>query len=549
MVSTRDLLMEKGLFPETLPPCFDSSGIIKAFHGIISEINDRSLHKGRFTRYARYVGTKHDGNRRFYATPNPVSYLPIAQFLQSHERTLFRQYNKSAFSISAPQISEPSADRAISISSLSELSGRLSGKIRYAPYLLKTDIAQFFPSIYTHVIPWVAHGISSAKIDQNRHSKSVTFNKLDWYCQQCQNSQTRGIPIGPDAFRMIAESIACEIDKQLAQRAEKYIIGAVRHVDDYYIGIKSEFDAAIVLSTLRDVLQNFELQINDAKTRIVSGLEPIDDIWAQRLRALDASPFSLDGPGRLLDEAYAQSRAINSESPMKLALRRLDQLRCYESSSHWTRIQNQLQRIAFHFPHSLDYICLLAVKRFAISGEIDIDGWSEVASALISRHADFGHHHEICWMLWLVSCCRLNVPRAIIDRVSNIRDTHTSALLIAAYVSGRISHKPAIAFPKKLSSTDENWLHNTVARSDEFVKSSFGGPLSGEFEHISSRHVRLIDFEKHLSAVALENANAISRSKYGYDLEDSDEDYTDKDDEYDRQPYDFDSGDEEDFWS
>ncbi len=169
---------------------------------------------------------------------------------------------------------------------------------------------------------------------------------------------------------MIAESIACEIDGQLSERAGKYIVGAVRHVDDYYIGIRSEFDAAIVLSTLRDLLQNFELQINDSKTRIISGLDPIDDIWAQRLRGLDISQANTDGLARLLDEAYVQSKNINSESPMKLALRRLDQARCYISSAQWHRIENQLQRIAFHFPHCLDYVCLLTVKEIRNSGGV-----------------------------------------------------------------------------------------------------------------------------------------------------------------------------------
>ncbi len=164
MTSTRNAIMQKGLFPETLPPCFDSSNIIKSFHGIISSIEGSALQKGRSTKYARYIGTKHDGNRRFYATPNPISYYSIAQFIQENQKSIFKQYQKSSFSISAPQMGSKDADRAITINSLSELSERLSAKVRYAPFILKTDIAQFFPSIYTHVIPWLCMALQPQKM-------------------------------------------------------------------------------------------------------------------------------------------------------------------------------------------------------------------------------------------------------------------------------------------------------------------------------------------------------------------------------------------------
>jgi len=42
------------------------------------------------------------------------------------------------------------------------ITSEASKRIGFSPYILKTDIAQFFPSIYTHSIAWSAHGIEQA---------------------------------------------------------------------------------------------------------------------------------------------------------------------------------------------------------------------------------------------------------------------------------------------------------------------------------------------------------------------------------------------------
>src|SRR5690606_11038464 len=90
--------------------------------------------------------------------------------------------------------------------------------------------------------------------------------------------------VGPDAFRVVSEFIAAGIDKQLFDAIGAEIVGAARHVDDYYLGLRSETAALVVLSTLRELLQRYSLNINDSKTKVLSGLEPLNDLWAQALR-------------------------------------------------------------------------------------------------------------------------------------------------------------------------------------------------------------------------------------------------------------------------
>lgn len=167
-----------------------------------------------------------------------------------------------------PKLMEETDDRAVKVPSLSELSKHTSKNLRYAPFILKADIAQCFPSIYTHSIVWAAYGVDQAKRDISRKSATTYFNALDFFVHSGQRGNTRGVLIGPDAYRLIAEFVLAKIDEQLHQQVGSLIVGAVRHVDDYYIGLRTEHDAQSVLSRLREVLAGFELNLNDNKTSL-----------------------------------------------------------------------------------------------------------------------------------------------------------------------------------------------------------------------------------------------------------------------------------------
>jgi hypothetical protein len=439
-VLERYALLSRGLFPETLPPCFTSSDIKRSLRGIVPATRAKALHR-RPTDYVRYSSTKHDGSRRYFGTPNPVLYFYISEFISQHWNDFSQRYASSPFSVSVPRLATADADRPIIIPSLSELTSQASKNIGPSPFILKTDIAQFFPSIYTHSIPWAAHGIEAAKLDTSEASLQNYFNKLDFLTRNCQQAENRGILVGPDAFRLVAEYIAVGIDLSLRERVGDRIVGGARHVDDYYLGLRNETDGLIVLSALRDILQRYGLNINDSKTRILSGLDPLNELWAQELRRdarrLNSPLIGSDEVIILITKAIDLAKIVGSESPIKIALRGLDQTRAY-SRAWWDVIEPYLQRIAFHYSHSLDYICLLVVKRHSIQEDIDRAGWSSTVASLIRRHLAFNHHHEIVWLLWLAFSCGLEVAQDLIDEVSGNDNAHIRALLVQAFVDGKL---------------------------------------------------------------------------------------------------------------
>lgn len=517
-MDTRFSLINSGLYPETLPPCFISKDAKRAFHGIVAALDSQKFHEKR-TEYVRYSGTKHDGSRRFFGTPNIVSYFHVSSFIWRNWREIKNNYLLSKYSIGTPKIMGKDDERAIKVPSLSELSRNASKNLRYAPFILKADIAQCFPSLYTHSISWAAHGIEESKRDTNKDSSSNIFNSLDFFVRNGQLGNTRGVLVGPDAYRLIAEFVLSKIDFELNEIVGGMVVGAVRHVDDYYIGLKTEHDAQSVLSHLRELLATYELNLNDSKMKIVSSLEPINDIWAQRLRDHMEFPlygFNQEKIERAISESVSAAQEIGSDSPLKILFRSFDEKRIYQTQQ-WGFVEQNIQRIVQKHPHAIDYACLLVAKRKALGREIDVDGWRAVSEIIIRRCLALNHHHEVVWMTWLLLICDIKINNEVVEELSKSRNSHIRALLVQASVDGKLHRKPKLALGAGLSTVDSNWLVNLVARSQGFSKAGFSGHYADEFEHLAKRHIKLLDFGDHIKRIEQANKRAISRTRYGYD--------------------------------
>ena len=92
-MTKRNQLLQKGLFPETLPPCFDSTDLVRALGGKIRDLRSAKFNKRRSASYIRYNGTKHDGNRRPYSTPNPIPYFHVAEFISKNWEEITDKYD------------------------------------------------------------------------------------------------------------------------------------------------------------------------------------------------------------------------------------------------------------------------------------------------------------------------------------------------------------------------------------------------------------------------------------------------------------------------
>jgi hypothetical protein len=267
-----------------------------------------------------------------------------------------------------------------------------------ARYLVRADVSLFYPSIYTHSIPWALHGKAFAKA--NRHDPKLLGNRIDQAIRQGQDQQTVGIPIGPDTSLVIAECVLSAVDWEL-DRQHPTLVGH-RLMDDYEFGCASEPDAERVLADLRAILGNYELQLNAAKTDIVDAPVPLLDSWRAKIQGLRfrTSPSAQhDDLVDYFDEAARLARQHQTSSVLKFAVGRLrfQQLR----SENWPLLQYLLFQTILAEPDCIRY-AMKELHARAWGGNLPMDRVTleVVLNRLIERHAPQQSGSEVAWAIW-----------------------------------------------------------------------------------------------------------------------------------------------------
>lgn len=195
---------------------------------------------------------KNEDERRIYKLPNFYSYISLCENLVKNKDTYIEILSSSEKSLSNKFYS----------------SSFLKGKIRKEEnrigkkYIFKTDIQNFFPSIYTHSIPWVLVGKLEAK--KNKGKPNEYYNQLDSFIQRCQRGETHGIPTGSFVSRLIAEIYLCKLDKNM----EKY--SYVRYVDDFEFAYNDESEKVEFYKDLTKELNSLNLKVKVEKNQVDS---------------------------------------------------------------------------------------------------------------------------------------------------------------------------------------------------------------------------------------------------------------------------------------
>jgi hypothetical protein len=156
------------------------------------------------------------------------------------------------------------------------------------PHLVKADIKNFYPSIYTHSIAWALHGKRNVRKPANQHNYKLLGNRLDRLFQYANDRCTNGVPIGPVVSDVIAEMVAAGIDRVLSKsvHAQNIDCEIVRFKDDYRILVKSEADGRRVVKHLQAALKEYNLELSEEKTSIWTLPEGLFREWASKYHAV-----------------------------------------------------------------------------------------------------------------------------------------------------------------------------------------------------------------------------------------------------------------------
>ena len=149
-------------------------------------------------------------------------------------------------------------------------------------YILKSDIKNFYPSIYTHSIAWAIHTKELIRQKGNRNK----FNDyvglvLDKLFQYSNDGCTNGIAIGPAISDLIAEVILSAVDTECSKivTAKEIDFIGVRFKDDYRFLCHSKQDANFIIKTLQKQMALFNLTLNESKSQVVELPEGLFREW------------------------------------------------------------------------------------------------------------------------------------------------------------------------------------------------------------------------------------------------------------------------------
>lgn len=325
-------LLDYGLFADKAPPCFTSVGLAAIASGcmstVLEESDDRKLSsflEKRDHDYIRYEALRDINVPRHLGIPHPETYAVQSLAISRHWKEIATHCNQPKPPISRIHV------RHTGSGSIFEMNYK--GKERYqleedeirwmagAQYVVHTDVASCFPSIYTHSIPWALHGKAVAK--KTTSITALAGNLLDKCTQITRDKQTNGLLIGPHSSNIIAEIILTKIDAELQAKGHRKI---ARHIDDYAFYADDFATAERFVKDLGMCLRSFEMSLNDKKTRILPLPRPSTENWIQRLNRF---AFPKDEEVRFstvrsfLDLALECAQAAGKSTPLNYAIKAL----------------------------------------------------------------------------------------------------------------------------------------------------------------------------------------------------------------------------------
>lgn len=484
-MSLKNKLMEVGYFPENLPPFFSSYSIARFFN---SESPNTFLSNSHTPlRSASYNASKRGMTRRNFSVIHPSTAYDLSEFISSRWSDLKIFMAQSPFSFSEPKEIE-GADRAVEITSHSELERIKYGKLCKYRFIAQTDISRFYHSIYTHSLPWAVHGKEVAKANRKANSSVAFMNRLDRIFQIGQDGQTMGIPVGPDGSRIAAELVSVAIDIIFAKEVSLDRITIIRHVDDVWIGGNSIEDVEKSLWRYREAIRSFELDINESKTKIYSSNFSFADHWPSALT--EKLDFSLSSPTKqkqerlraALEFAFRYSIDNGDDGVLKFVINYLD--KSEHKLLNWSTIEPFLKRVAIHSGHCIDYIVRIIVWRHTIFEDLDIKSWEIIIMDILNRHAKLGNDSEVCWALY--ACSKLGIfiredlsknivegcgALSIVALVNNIKETsHFQNILHYIRDIVKMGDDNGTYWPVFLEWRSGRWpLHTTIPSNNPII--------------------------------------------------------------------------------
>lgn len=298
-------------------------------------------------------------------------------------------------------------------------------------FMAHTDIANCFPSIYSHAIPWAAVGFAHAKKHKGMPYKALWFNDLDEKVRWTKRNETQGIGIGSATSNVVSEAILARVDEFLGKS-----FSYVRFIDDYTAYCTTEEQAQDFIRQLSDELDKYKLLLNAKKTRIINLPQPISDDWVSELGLRMPKVGTIGGTDayHFLNTAVKMAQAYPEGSVLKYALKALLSKNMAKFAPF--DILPFALNLAFHQAALLPPIGKLfestLISNFAYGDELH---------QIALENSRLHHSDGVCWCLYYLNKYQIEISDVLAQQVIKSRDCMAMLLL---YDAGNAKHQSKV---------------------------------------------------------------------------------------------------------
>ncbi len=424
------ILLEKGYFPEELPPPFNTSVLAK-FRASVSQLWD-ALHVNYPHSAAElYSVPRVRQVRRHLAIVNPVAQFHLAKLIADNWITIRSHLRTSKYTLAVPEI-EMDQDRAVPQPDFALVSMRQIEISALFDHALASDISRFYGTLYTHVIPWALHTKTWCKQNLNTPQYRTSLGALlDTAVRKGQENQTLGIPVGPDTSRILSEIVAVAVDEYVQSALSLDTTRAFRNVDDWYIGFDTASEAEDAIATLAMGCRTFELELNAEKTRTLHASSVIDGVWPTELREYRVGT-GVRAQARSLEHFFAKSFQYAIDYPnhnvLNFSVKRTRSIRV--SEQNWKIYENFLLKAARANMTVIPTVVQILTSYNHNGYSLNKDRIQKLIEDLVRRSAPLGHHAEVARALFLAKALRINISQVSVTRIASLENSVCALLAL-----------------------------------------------------------------------------------------------------------------------
>ncbi|OAL58032.1 hypothetical protein A6R74_09345 [Halomonas sp. ALS9] len=419
MVLKQKDFLSKGFLPKEFPGLFDSSDLSKT----LSYHDDVLKSEPKVSRPTKTSIPKFSGFRRSITVPNPKHYSMLVKFLVKHSRDIERFYDVSKISMSKAIYKSDSSRAIANEYNFEQVMQEKLAKGFSSRFLLTADVSKFYNTIYTHSIPWAIHTKDVSKRDR---TDNLWGNELDRLVRNMQDGQTLGIPIGPDASRVISELIGVALDRSI-QNSEPSLNG-IRFIDDFFFFADTASEAENLDLKINRALGEFELTTNENKSSIETMPVPIESLQQQTIRHYK---IRKNPPEQRLDIIHLYNIAIDvhknnpQESSFHYFLTKVMPVKIHETN--WRILESILLQISICEPKSITVVSKILISYKSYGYPLDLLNIKTAFLKVAKKGVDNNFGYEVCWSFWVLT--QLDI--AINEEIAGLADVNDSMAILS----------------------------------------------------------------------------------------------------------------------